>query len=299
MRMDFDLRGTAGYALAARALPIDLPDNYEISFDLRADAPVNDFQVKLVDESGENVWWLRRQNFAFPQEWRRIRIKRRQVEFAWGPTTDRVLRRAARIEFVVAAGRGGGAGSLYVADLALRALPPERTAWGTPAVLASSLAGGAQPGFAVDGNVATAWRSDRSSGPGQFLTLDFGEPREFGGLVLRWLPGLFASRYDVQLSDDGRTWQTVRTVTSGRGGVDPLLLPESEARYVRLALHDGPAGEYALAEAEVRDLAFGATPNAFFEAVAREQDRVAEARRRQLGTVELRVPASAERKSVV
>jgi hypothetical protein len=273
MRMDFDLRGTAGYALAARALPIDLPDNYEISFDLRADAPVNDFQVKLVDESGENVWWLRRQNFAFPQEWRRIRIKRRQVEFAWGPTTDRVLRRAARIEFVVAAGRGGGAGSLYVADLALRALPPERTAWGTPAVLASSLAGGAQPGFAVDGNVATAWRSDRSSGPGQFLTLDFGEPREFGGLVLRWLPGLFASRYDVQLSDDGRTWQTVRTVTSGRGGVDPLLLPESEARYVRLALHDGPAGEYALAEAEVRDLAFGATPNAFFEAVAREFPR--------------------------
>jgi hypothetical protein len=273
MRMDFDLRGTAGYALAARALPLDLPGNYEISFDLRADAPVNDFQVKLTDASGENVWWFRQQNFAFPKEWRRIRIKKRQVEFAWGPTAKRVLTHAARIEFVVAAGRGGGAGSLYVANLALRALPPERTVWGTPAVLATSSAQGAQPGFAVDGNRETAWRSGDTGGAEQSLTLDFGEPREFGGLVLRWEPHLFASRYDVQLSDDGRTWQTVRSVTSGRGAVDPLLLPEAEARYVRIAMHDGPARAYALAEVEVRDLAFGATPNAFFEAVAREFPR--------------------------
>ena len=92
LRLDFDLRGTAGYALAARALPLDLPANYEITFDLRGDAPINDFQVKLVDESGENVWWFRRQNFAFPREWQTVKIKKRQVDFAWGPTTDRTLR---------------------------------------------------------------------------------------------------------------------------------------------------------------------------------------------------------------
>ena len=86
LRLDFDLRGTAGYALASRALPLDLPANYEITFDLRGDAPINDFQVKLVDETGENVWWFRRQNFAFPREWRKVRIKKRQVDFAWGPT---------------------------------------------------------------------------------------------------------------------------------------------------------------------------------------------------------------------
>src|SRR5689334_13240842 len=32
LRLDFDLRGTAGYALAARALPLDLPANFEIAF---------------------------------------------------------------------------------------------------------------------------------------------------------------------------------------------------------------------------------------------------------------------------
>ncbi len=44
----------------ARALPLDLPANYEITFYLRGDAPVNDFQVKLVDASGDNVWWFNR-----------------------------------------------------------------------------------------------------------------------------------------------------------------------------------------------------------------------------------------------
>ena len=273
MRLDFDLRGTAGYALAARALPLDLPANYEITFDLRGDAPTNDFQVKLVDETGENVWWFRRQNFAFPREWRKVKIKKRQVDFAWGPTNERTLHHAARIEFVVAAGRGGGAGSIYVSNLSLRELPSERTAWGTPTLLASSFVAAAEPVFAVDGNIATAWKSDPATGPEQYLTLDFGEPREFGGLVLRWQPGMFASRYDVQFSDDGREWQTVRSVTTGRGDLDPLLLPDAETRYVRLALHDGPTRAYAIAEVQVRDLAFGASPNAFFEAVAREFPR--------------------------
>ena len=273
MRLDFDLRGTAGYALAFRALPFDVPTNYEITFDLRGDAAINDFQVKLVDESGENVWWFRQQNFVFPREWRKVRIKKRQIDFAWGPSTDRMLRHAARVEFVVAAGRGGGVGSIYVSNFSLRELPPERTVWGTPAVFAKSFLAGAEPRFAVDGSIATAWKSDQSSGPEQYLTLDFGEPREFGGLVLRWQPGMFASRYDVQFSDDGHDWRTVRSVTTGRGGLDPLLLPDAETRYVRLALHDGPARAYAIAEVEVRDLAFGASPNAFFEAVAREFPR--------------------------
>ena len=78
LRLDFDLAGTAGYALAARALSLDLPANYEITFDLRADARINHFQVKLVDASGENVWWFNRPNYEFPREWQRISIKKRQ-----------------------------------------------------------------------------------------------------------------------------------------------------------------------------------------------------------------------------
>lgn len=273
LRLDFDLAGTAGYAVARRALSLDLPRNYEIVFYVRGDAPPNNFQVKLVDGSGDNVWWVNRPDFEFSREWRLVRIKKRHIEFAWGPTTDRTLRHVAAIELVVAAGRGGGRGSVYVSQLALRELPDEAAAVSPPAVRASSSLPGADASFALDGSVATAWRSDPAAGPAQALTLDFHRPREFGGLTVRWLDGVYASRYDVQFSDDGQRWRTVRRVVGARGGPDALLLPESETRFLRLALYDGPARAYGLAELDVKDVAFGASPNAFFQAVARESPR--------------------------
>jgi hypothetical protein len=90
---------------------------------------------------------------------------------------------------------------------------------------------------------------------------------------LHWLANAYASRYDVDFSDDGKHWRTVRRVINAHGGDDPHLLPESETRYLRLHLRDGPALSYALADIEIRDLAFGATPNAFFEALAGEAPR--------------------------
>ncbi|HJU23151.1 MAG TPA: discoidin domain-containing protein [Casimicrobiaceae bacterium] len=271
MELDFDLGGTAGYAIARRALPIDLPDNYAITFWLRGDAPVNDLQVKLIDESGDNVWWYDRHDVDFPHDWKEITIRKRQVDFAWGPTKDRTLRHVATIEIVVAAGSGGGKGSIYVSDLALRELPPVSEPLPAPKVRASSSQKGAGPERMLDGNKATFWRS--RPGREQWLTIDFGRPREFGGLVLDWSKREYATRYDVQFSDDGRKWRTVRSVTEGAGGPAALLLTESETRYLRLALHAGPRREYALDEIEIKDLAFGATPNAFFEALARDAPR--------------------------
>jgi len=158
LRLNFDFRGHGGYAAVRRALPLELPANYEISFDLRGEAPVNDFQVKLTDASGENVWWFRRSDFAFPKSWQRITIKKRQIEFAWGPSTERELRSAATLEFVVAAGREGGSGSLDIDGLKMRALPapgpPPK-----PIITASSSVPGGEPALALDGKLETAWRS--------------------------------------------------------------------------------------------------------------------------------------------
>ena len=186
---------------------LDLPANYEISFYLRADAPTNHFQVKLVDASGENVWWFNRPNYEFPREWQRVTIKKRQIDFAWGPTKERTLTHAARLEFVVAAGRGGGAGSIEIGRLTIRERPVDPTTWPTPLVQASSSLAGGEPAMAVDGRLATAWKSDPGDGPEQLLTLDFSRAREFGGLMVRWEPHAYASRYDVQFSDDGRLWR--------------------------------------------------------------------------------------------
>jgi hypothetical protein len=267
----FDFQGHGGYASARRALPLTLPENYELSFDLRGDAPINDFQVKLADASGENVWWFRRSDFSFPKDWQRITIKKRQIEFAWGPTKDRELRQSATLELAVTAGREGGSGRFAIDGLRMRALPPPVPP-PAPVPSASSSLPGAEPARALDGRPETAWRSAPDDAAPVFA-LDLGKQREFGGLSLRWQPQAAASDYDVELSRDGAHWQLARQVRGGDGGRDALMLTESEARFVRLKLLAGPGDGYALCELAVEELAFGASINAFVGALAREAPR--------------------------
>lgn len=270
MRLDFDFRNHGGHASARRALPLELPESYEISFQLRGEALPNDLQFKLVDASGDNVWWFRRADFVPPSAFQRFIIKKRQVEFAWGPSQDKTLRRAASVEFVIAAGKGGGKGSVTIDDLQIRAVPRAPAAPPRPIATGSVTIGDAEASRAVDGRRDTRWRCPAGA---QQLDLDLGYAREFGGLVLRWAAGAHASRYDVALSEDGSSYRVVRSVNGSDGGKDALLLPESEARYVRLVLHAAAGPEYGLEEVEVHPIAFGATPNAFVSALAKEAPR--------------------------
>ena len=108
--LEFDLAKTAGYAAATRVLPTTLPDDYEISFWMRAEAGRNHLEVKFVDASGDNVWWFRRANYQFSGDWQQVRIKRRQVEFAVGAQQRS---RAAAVSFdrvLGERGRGWGQG---------------------------------------------------------------------------------------------------------------------------------------------------------------------------------------------
>ncbi len=259
LRLDYDFARSSGYAFVRRELPLELPDNFELRFKLRGAGPANTLEIKLVDQSGDNVWWHRKTEFRPPKDWTSVRVKRRQIEFAWGPTKDKTLRRAAAIEFVVAAGSGGGKGWIALDDLVLRPLPRD------PAVPPPVRARGSADGrLAVDGNPATLWRGSA----GKALELDLGYQREFGGLVLHWAPGAFASDYAIELSPDGRQWRSVREVRGANGGTDWLRLEESEARFVRLRPLRVPTPGFALAEIEVQPLAFGASDNSFVSAVA-------------------------------
>jgi hypothetical protein len=268
--LEFDLNRTAGYAAATRALPLELPENYEISFWIRGEAGRNNFELKLVDASGFNVWWFRRANFVFTGEWQQLRIKRRQIEFAWGPATDQVLREAASLEFVVSAGRDGGKGNLWFDQIALTPLPPASKA-APPKLSASSALPAHPPASAMDGKAGTAWRSVPRPVQ-QSLLVDLQAVREFGGLEIDWLAGAHAQAYSVAASLDGRDWRVLKAVAGGNGGRDSHLLPESEARYVRLDLPGATRG-YGIAELHVRDLQFGASPNAFVESLAKRARR--------------------------
>lgn len=273
LQLNFDFKGHAGYAIARRSLPLDLRGNFEISFELRARAAPNDFQLKFVDASGENVWWFRRADFEFPTDWRTVRFRRSQVEFAWGPRADHALGSIDSIEVVVAAGRGGGSGAIEIAALAIRPLPPPPTTWPAPKATASQTAPGSDARWAVDGRDETAWRSGRTEANGVSLTIDLGTERELGGLTLRWLRGREAADYDVQFSDDGARWTTVRRVRKAAAGDHAIYLPEAAAQFVRLQVFAGQSDDSALAECVIEPPAFGASPNEFFTRVARSAPR--------------------------
>lgn len=264
LRLEYDFTKGSGYAVLRRELPLDLGGNFALRFRLRGEGAANALELKLVDSTGENVWWHRKPEYVPLRDWTAIRVKRRMIEFAWGPTADKTLRRTAAIEFVVAAGSGGGKGWIAVDDLTLEPLPPDPAV--PPPVKASGGTGAAK---AVDGNPASLWQA----APGEAVDLDLGYSREFGGLMLQWGPNAHASDYQVQFSADRRAWRTVRTVTGGNGGTDWIKLEESEARHVRLRPLRGPAGRFALAEVEVRPVDFGASDNAFVAAVAEAEKR--------------------------
>jgi hypothetical protein len=260
MRMDIDFHGGGGYAVARRAVDLEMPENYEITFRIRGTVPRNNLEFKLIDATGENVWWVNQRDFAFPRTWSTFRIKRRQVQFAWGPLGGGELRRVAGIEIAITAGNGGK-GSVLIDDLRLTPLPP------VPATPPAPVAVDAPA--AVDGDSTTAWRSRAVPTPS--LTLDLGYRREFGGLVIDWDSLDYARAYAVLGSNDERTWRVLRRVARGNGGRDWLYMPESEAQWVRLVAGTTSRGRgIGVREVRVKPLEWAATPNAFFADIARE-----------------------------
>jgi hypothetical protein len=269
--LDYDFHGVSGYASMRRELALEYPADYEFDIDVRGDAPKNALQFKLTDAMNENVWWVDRGGFVPPAEWTPLRFRKREISFAWGPIADRDLHRSEAMEFTVYADQGGK-GEICFSDLEFRERTPPPAIPPRPIASASTSSEGHPASNAIDGNAETAWRSAASHRSDSTLTLDLGYEREFGGLVLHWAMPDYARRYEIGLSDDARTWRKVRSVIAGNGGADPLYLPDSEARYVRISMHEAP-GPYALSEVEVKDLAFGASANAFFEDLAKTSRR--------------------------
>lgn len=274
MRLDVDFHGGAGYAIARREIAIDLPDDYEMAFWIRGDAPPQNLELKLVDASGENVWWINRRDFHFPGAWTRVATRKRQIEFAWGPLRDAELRRVAAVEIAITAG-SGGKGTVWLDDFTLTERRPQPPYPAGPIVSGSSSVPGSEPRFAADGDTATAWRTRANAGA-QDLLLDFGGPVEFSAVVLRWESGQRATGYRLMTAAgpaDSAEWTHEAPHTASIGDVDFLYLPEREAHFFRLVLDDADAGPRALREIEIMPVDWARNPSEFFERVAAASPR--------------------------
>ncbi|MDX2299618.1 MAG: discoidin domain-containing protein [Xanthomonadaceae bacterium] len=259
--LDYDFGKVSGYAQLRRTLAFELPEHYEFHLRVRGSGPANALQFKLVDASGDNVWWRQWARFVPGDDWQWLRIPDRHVSFAWGPAKDRRLRRVAAVELAVAAD-AGGRGTVCFDQLVLRAVPPPPAAWPVPRIVDAS----GDATTAPDGVPDNVWRSD--GGGVQDVRLDLGVERVFSGLTLDWLPGQHASAYEVAVADDDGRWHTLRRVRSGNGGRDALPLGDTQARWLRLRLRDGRGRRYGLARLRIEDLEWAADDNAFFRSIA-------------------------------
>ena len=210
--LDYDFSGVSGYAVMRRELPLNWPADFALTPQLKGNGQANDVQIKLVDASGDNVWWVNRPAMALPDTLTEMSFKRRHITFAWGPAADRTLKRSKFIEFVVVAGQqGGGAGALCVGGLSLTPREPAPKAWP---------------------------EARRKKGGGE-VTFDFQRLREFNGL---WLASGTATR--IEASDDNRRWQLLSS-HPGRA----LFLGEQEWRWLRVRHEGRQPPEVALRDA--------------------------------------------------
>ena len=202
-RLDYDFGGGGGYAIARLPLKLDLPSNYEFTFRIRGEGPPQTLEFKLLDPTAENVWWNVRRPYRFPDEWTRIRIKKRHLQFAWGPQGGGDIRRTSGLEIVITAAEGG-TGTVWIDDLAFTPLEPDRPYTLTPAIKKSA----------------------------QRYEVDFKKRRELGGLAIDWQQT--PRNFDVSYSMDGKSWERVWRAQDVSGPRSYVVVPEGETRYVRI-----------------------------------------------------------------
>jgi hypothetical protein len=268
MRLDFDFKGGGGFVVARKELSLSLPETYSLTFDVRAECPSNKFELKLADPSGRNVWWYHDSEFDFSPAWRTVRIRSREIEFAWGPAGGGAMSEVGAIEIAIAAGLGGK-GSVWIANLRL----PRREPAPEPLVQASSTAAGHAPRAVVDGSTDTTWRSDATD-EHPWILLDLHEEREIGGLVVRWDRAVPAKSLEVRTSTDGRDWRTRSSADGLYGFHSYVYMPDCTARFLELRVEPrAPGHVVGIGEVSIKPYEFSRSIDTFFRQVAQGQRR--------------------------
>jgi len=267
IRFDYDFTKGTGYGGIQKFFPIDLPDNYEFTFYLKAESPSNNLEIKFVDSTGNNVWWVINRNYDFPKEWKKIRIKKRHISFAWGPTNDQNLKRIDRIEFTISSSVGGK-GTIWIDDLRFEPLKPENNNYPQPQISASSELKGHSENLINDSSNQTYWQSKGNKS--ESLLIDFNSRREFGGLQIYWLKGLAPKTFDILLSEDGKSWESVYSVKANQSERSFIRLPEVEANFVKIKLIESSSNKgFGVDEIKFLDVKSSLTKNDFLIYVAK------------------------------
>lgn len=105
----------------------------------------------------------------------------------------------------------------------------------------------ASAALAVDGDSKTFWQPDETEA--HTLTFDMGRSREIGYLCMEWGKGA-AKHYEIDLSEDGVNWETIRVVEDGaKYKTQGFTLEETvRGRYLRIRTVTASSMPYQLEE---------------------------------------------------
>ncbi len=269
IKFDYDFTKGTGYGGIQKIVPIELPQNYQFTFYIKAESPANNLEFKLLDSTGQNVWWLIKRNYDFPSEWTKVKIKKKQISFAWGPTEDKELKRIDRLEFTISS-YVGGKGSILIDNLKFEKLPPEDN---SPILLTAEVSSEAGEDYIAenltDNNNLTAWKS--STDERQDIILDFQKRREFGGIVINWDSADYAKEFDVYLSGKNDNWEKAYSVKRETGNTSYIRLKEEDAEKIKIELLKSSRGNgYGINEISVKNTDYSDDLNRFFINIAKD-----------------------------
>lgn len=263
VRLDFEFDG-AGHAIVRVPVAIELPDNYVFQFSVAGQSPSNTLEIKLLDKSTDNVWWVNRPHFAFSGSKQLLVNKSRHFSYAWGPSKE-PLAEVAFIDLTLTASTGGK-GTIYFSDLAFEERPSSSKLLGKPKVWASSSRKDAAN--VLDGDDYSLWHSGLSERQG--LVFTFPEVRELSAVLIDW-GDHHARNYQVQIKGERGPWKNVDTMIGAGGGRQYLRLPDCDIKAVRIVLRKSSGGKgYSVRSVRFMGLDYAPSVNEFWRRIARD-----------------------------
>jgi hypothetical protein len=119
---------------------------------------------------------------------------------------------------------------MFAAGTAGRAQAAALLSQGMPTTASSTESAAYPASAATDGSTATRW-SSAFSDP-QWLQVDLGAQDTISQVVLNW-EAAYAAAFQIQTSNDGTTWTSIYSTTTGTGGVQTLNVTGT-GRYIRM-----------------------------------------------------------------
>lgn len=238
LRLDFDFHGGGGFVVARRELRQAMPEDFVLGFRWQGRGSVNHLEVKLVDETGANVWRFEKRDLKFTGRATHMTISSRDFQFAWGPAGGGAIRKLGAIEFAIVA-KDGGAGQATISDL-----------------------------WIEDHSFTRQPTITRSRAAPHTFTLDAGEVRAPGGLIIDWREHAPRDGFMLDGSRDGKRWTKLYRTRRAGGSRSFVFLPGTSTRWLRLT-----SGDAVAKNVRVQSFEFSRSIEAFWHNVAAQSPR--------------------------